>query len=153
MRCQKLLADKPKNLSESSSLWWKENYISESMDAKSRMRLLLSEMSRSRSDGLECLSRPHCAAHCGMDLNPTNEYSRGSFVYLGSYKCLKKWMKKAWLQCWPSRISQVSHQRCISGIHCAQVTKHTSGRSTLTLKPRPYVTRRLFVSCVSTALW
>ena len=51
------------------------------------------------------------------------------------------WIEKAQLPCWPLYSQQVSHQRWISGIHCRQVTKHTSKGSTLALKPRGDVTR------------
>ena len=49
--------------------------------------------------------------------------------------------KHDWLACWPSRGWQVSHQRWIWGICCTQMRKHTSGGSTLALKPRADVTR------------
>ena len=51
------------------------------------------------------------------------------------------WIEKARLSCWPLYSQQVSHQRWILGIHCMQVTKHASERSTLALKPRGDVTR------------
>ena len=35
-------------------------------------------------------------------------------------------IKKAWLLCWPPYSQQVSHQRWIWGIHCAQVRKQAS---------------------------
>ena len=52
-----------------------------------------------------------------------------------------------WLPCWLPRGQQVSHQRWIWGIHCAQARKHASKGSTLALKPRADITRNPKPGC------
>ena len=51
------------------------------------------------------------------------------------------WIKKTQLPWWPPYSQQVSHQRWIWGIHCAQVRKHARKGSILALKPSADVTR------------
>ena len=55
--------------------------------------------------------------------------------------CASTWIKTAQRLCWLSRGQQVLQWRWIWGIHCAEVTKHTSKGSTLALIPNLGTTR------------
>ena len=76
-------------------------------------------------------------------VDSTSAYYAGSLLIESRHPTAATYVacrERARLPCWPSRGQQVSHQRWISGIHCAQVRKHASEGSTLSLKPGGDVT-------------
>ena len=84
----------------------------------------------SLSDLAESTWLKHCLTH-----DP--RFDSHKYLYMSTTTQIKKVLLRYW-QPWGQ---QVLHQRGISGIHCMQVIRHTSQRSTLALKLRADVAR------------